>query len=76
MKKWLQASDSVTALAQENKEKIKSIVLGFFALLSSVVKGILLLAASVIVGAILMYYGQPAGNFANAFFRRLAGCGG
>jgi predicted PurR-regulated permease PerM len=70
---WLKASTDFSQVAQENKERIKNVLIGFFGLLSSIIKGILLLAAAVILGAVLMYFGQPAGNFANAFFRRLAG---
>lgn len=70
---WLEASQNLSGFAQENNERIKSLLLGILGLISSTAKGLLLLTGAIIVSGFLMNYGQQAGAFVTKLFVRLAG---
>lgn len=73
---WSDASENLTGFAQENNERLKSILLGILGLISSVAKGLLLLTGAIIVSGFLMNYGEQSGKYVTKFFVRLAGSSG
>jgi predicted PurR-regulated permease PerM len=70
---WLLASTNIEQLIVQYKSQLVEVGKHLVDLIASTGKGILLLTLSIIISGFWLAFGKSAGNFASAFFVRLAG---
>ncbi|MEP7129266.1 MAG: AI-2E family transporter [Chitinophagales bacterium] len=73
---WSNAMNNLQGFAMEYQDQLKAIFISLFGMIASTGKGLVMLALAVVVSGVLLANATVAGNFINAFFKRVAGPSG
>ena len=73
---WSVASKDLTALVEQNRDEVKSVLLKFFDLVKNTAGGVVIFTFSIIISGVLLAYAKSAGNFIHTLFIQLAGKAG